>query len=171
MVKVIFYDVNDINIKYDAKILFYSEICKEMENNNISQWFSEIQNEMNEIFLYIKEGQLEKISKTRLYLEIQKRLESIEENESAVLLFPFPIGSESSRSIIGELMNSSLTYTTSCVINDFPSNKKHGNYLIYGTVYNEIFIIDLNNNVRELLNRNYISKYIKNEIVSCQITK
>ena len=161
-----FYDVNDNNIKYDAKIIFYSEICKEMENNNISQWFGEIQNEMNEIYLYIKEGQLEKISKTRLYLEIQKRLDSIEEDENAILLFPFPIGLENSRSIIGELMNSSLTYTASCVINDFPNNKKHGNFLIYGTVYNEIFIIDLSNNVRELLNRNYISKYMRSEIVS-----
>lgn len=164
-----FYDINDNNKKYDAKILFYSEICKEMEKNNIDQWFGEIQKEMNEIFIYIKEGELEKIAKTRLYIEIQKRLDSIKEDENAVLLFPFPIGLESSQSIIGELLNSSLTYTASCVINDNTNYIKHGNFLIYGTIYNEIFIIDLNNNAREILSKNYISKYIKSETVSCQI--
>ena len=152
--------------KYDVKLLFSEDVCKAINNEDIQTWFNEIRRQVNEIHDSLMKNSI-KIEDTELYKCIMDRISKIEIDENCILFYPFPIGLESSKSVFAQLVQSTLGYIYSKVVENNPCLKiKKNCYLIYSNQFNEVVINDIHNSRVEFLQGDYLSKYLTQYIDS-----
>jgi len=158
----------DTKEKYEAKLMFSKEVCIGISKGNYIKWMQEIGGIINESTDAYLNGTDHK--STQLYIEIEKRLKSINNDENGILFLPFPYGQESNLSYVQNYILPIFARMVIEAMGNCEFNKDKNCYLIYGNQFNEVVIRDLRNNVYEIIEGDYISYFIDNRIVEFDVS-
>lgn len=160
-----FYDTVSLE-KYEAKLPFDKKEGKLICSNlgSFKEWLSFMMNEEAEFgeLIIEKRGQY-KITDLKLYNTLCKRLKSVQQNENAIILFPYPITLD----IEPQSELSMLQFCSdilSSVFSELKRNKIIGKrmvYAIYPSMDEKIVLRCLNNNMREYLKTNEFDPFFK----------
>lgn len=148
----------------DAKVLFYQEQCKAIKCDEINAFFNELLAEINEIYELVSQGDVERLQETKLFAEMNRRINSIKENEDLILFFPFAITDENSKSLTGNCGNDIFSHIIYKIREKFPSKVNNMKiYMIYPNFENEIVLkeYEQDNMKIEFLRKNFLKKYIE----------
>lgn len=157
-----FYDIRTSE-KYEAKLPFDKKegqlICS--NNANLKEWLEFMLDEESEFCdRIIRERGKYRIDDLRLYKTVEKRLKTVQEDENAIILFPYPItldmegnGDLNLLHFCGDILSSIFG---ELVRNGVVGNRKV--YVIYPSMDDKIVLRCLNTNQREYLVSNELSR-------------
>lgn len=148
--------------KYDVKLPFDKKegelICS--RKADLLKWIDYMIGEASEFDnCMIKNRGIHNVNEIQLYKTMDKRLSTIKEDENAIFFFPYPITHDGKGMIFTQFASDILT----AIYHQLIKENKVGNrriYVIYPSMDSKIALRCLNNNVREFLPSEEISKHI-----------
>ena len=150
-----FYDVNT-NSKYEAKLIFTNEQCQTIAKSGGRdiEWLKSILQEIREVskIFLSKKPPYHDLSDTLLYKTIKDRLETVNDDENAILFIPFPIVDSFESSIYGQFATDimGIIYERLLLENELNlSNKKI--YLIYPNSEQKFVLRELGSYKKEFI--------------------
>ena len=145
--------------KYEAKILFYHQMCYEISNNGVESWIKYLVRETEEIFEHSKTDQA--FNETMLYKDMESRINSIKKDEGGILFFPFSITNDCEESRIYSFGKNNFKIVYDALIENNKGCVRNEMYIIYPTLENKTVIMDLNSAIdnKEFLTKNYLEEY------------
>ena len=152
--------------KYDAKVLFSEQQCKILAKGNgiehLQEWYKSVNDELDEASNNMMRRNLAGIRKTILYKEFHRRLESVSDDEEAILFIPFLIVPESKNSIFMQFASDIVSTTYDSIVEDYPEKLKDKNtFIIYPSVIDQKVVLrNLTSSIKEYLPIKLLSPYI-----------
>lgn len=157
---------------FDAKILFENEICQNIDKKNISDWLLKFSQNTQEEYDALMSGSceediLEKIYKTKLYIEFKDRIGKIKDGENCILFLPFPLTLEFEESLIVHFTSSIYHLVIRTMMKkEKHFLKKNQVFIIYPNIENKIVLRRIFDGVKvtydiEFLSDYYFHEYIK----------
>jgi len=149
--------------KYDAKLLFSQKQCCLLAQGikNLKQWIKLLIEETNEASYKLLQTP-NNMKDTLLYKEMKERLESVEDDESAVLFIPYPVVPACEESVYMQFASDIISLTYRAIVND--DQKKYSGkvvYIIYPSILDQKFVLrNLLSDRKEYLPINTLSPYI-----------
>ena len=150
--------------KYDAKILFKTEQCKMIANNELINWIRSMRKEELEFNNKVNLHKVDEINKTSLFFEMEARLQKVESDEHAIFFLPYPIVFEFTGNIYTQFAEDILSMAYKAVKakhSDKLNDKKV--YIVYPSMNKDTVVIrELSGSSknRETISTNKFSKYI-----------
>lgn len=157
------------NTKYDAKLLFSNEQCQYLAKgiSHLQQWLESLLIEINESNQALLHQYTHDVTQTSLYKEMLSRLNSIAQDEYAVLFIPFPIIPDVGLTVYSQFATDIIIHTYNCILASENPPQNKGAYLIYPSIFCQKLVLrKLDSGEREYLPINYIQDYISFEFKS-----
>lgn len=154
--------VDEFGNKYEAKLLFEESQCRMIVKglSYLDEWIESILKEINESSYALLNTSRADITSTTLYRELLKRLNTIRNDEVAILFIPFPIVPESEQSVYMQFTSNILTLTYDAICRN-TKRVSIGTYIIYPSAEDrKIVIRDLDNLEREFLPIDELEPYV-----------
>lgn len=161
--------VSKSGVFYDAKLLFYDKQCQALAINedNLYTFISELQREINEVYVAINKNEHSKLVESIFYKEMLDRIERAEKFENIILFIPFACTLEVSSDLSSLLHRDIFFYIFKFLIEENSKYlEEHNVYLIYPNCENYIIIKNLNDDTMEFIMDDVLKKYIEFEIRS-----
>lgn len=147
--------------KYDAKLLFKNELCQLLSKEQYFDFVKEASDYFGVDYINIRDtGPYNE----PLYIEMKKRIESLEPDEHGILFLPLPVLLCSPDSIFADICSDQIDWFFSKM------NTKKTVYFIGMTIEQYIVIKKLGSYSRtEYLASNYFNKWIDSQIIDYDV--